>query len=590
MRYKNKINNLRLYCITYIILIFLSIIFGYLIKNRVYQIEEFKLYNINEDKITSDISFVGAKQLNEANSRFKSSIGDIHINIYPVSAQDHFYRMNISSKNILSEQDIKGINEEYTKYIKNDVKEISLVSFKAISKDAIASKAVDIIKNIFNVSIVFFSFCYLISKLDMNKCKKYANEKVLNVIGGILAILTILIGYSITLSIMLIVLGLFFKYKKENNKFLAITFLSAFVIRIVTLVGMVIVSKVKSGIGMSYFQPDEIFYYWTGNQIYTSLAKGIWPNLAAIVENNQYGYNLFMGLVELFNKEIFFTAKLINCLVSSMLIPLTYRCTIRLFNDKRVAKVTTLILVVVPTFILFSTYALRDMFITILILLIFYEVIEVMETKRNIFSTVFKVCIFSIMLVTLRIYAAIMITAIWILYLILRFFEKREKNIIIIFLISLLLLIPVEKLASHFYGFNIFNTFVSYFTNLGVIKYFTGLICSLVNLDFLTNIGGAVYSGKTIIIRMFYPDTVLLVLSAPLFVMGIVAAYKKNKSATIVLILLAIGFITVYKFQYGGWFLRTQLQIFVFQYMFIALGFSKFIGNKHLTGKFKFLE
>lgn len=590
MRYKNKINNLRLYCITYGILIFLSIVFGYSITNRVYQIEEFKLYNINGDNITSDISFAGVKELNQANSRFESNIKDIHINIYPISAQDHFYRMNVIGKNILSEQDIKSINEEYTKYIKNEVKDISLVSFKVISKDAVASKNVDIIRSIIDVSIVFFSFCYLISKIDANKYKKYADKKVLNAIGGILAIVTMLVGYSISLSIILFAFGIFIKYKKENNKFLAFAFLLAFIIRIIALIGMVVISKIKSGIGMSYFQPDEIFYYWTGNQIYALLAKGIWPNLHAIAENNQYGYNLFMGLVELLNKEIFFTAKLINCLASSLFIILVYKCTMQLFSEKRVAKITTLILTVIPTFIVFSTYALRDIFIAILILLIFYEIIKAVETKCNIVATIFKICAFSFVLISLRIYAAIMVTAIWVLYLILHFFEKRGRNIIFIFLASLLLLIPVEKLASHFYGFNIFNSFVSYFTNLGVMKYFTGLICSLVNLDFLTNIGGAVYSGKTIILRMFYPDTVLLVLSAPLFVMGIVAAYKKNKSATIVLILLAIGFITVYKFQYGGWFLRTQLQIFVFQYMFIALGISKFIGNKPLTGKLKFLE
>lgn len=448
----------------------------------------------------------------------------------------------------------------------------------------------NIIKNIISVSMVFFSFCYLISKVNKEKYKRYTDKRILNICIGVLGIITLVSGFSVTISILFLTLGAFFKFKEENNKFLSYTFMLAFIIRVVSIIAMVALGKIKNGTGMSYFQPDEIFYYWTGNQIYASIAKGIWPNLVAITEVNQYGYNLFMGLVELFNGEIFITAKLINCFVSAMFIPLGYNFTMKLFKDKRVAKVTTIILVFVPTFILFSTFALRDMIIAILILLIFNEVIQVMETKDKIIFSIIKVCIYTVLLLSLRIYAAIMVTAIWMLYLILRAFEKRGKNIIIIFLASFLLLIPLGKLVSHFYGFNILNSFISYFTNLGFVKYITGVICSLVNLDFLTNSSGAVYSGKTIIFRMMYPDTILLLLTTPFFIMGVVSAYKKNKSATIVTLLLAVGFITVYKFQYGGWFLRTQLQIFIFQYIFISMGISRFMGERKFKGKLSFLE
>lgn len=107
MKYNNKINNLRLYCITYIILLIFAMILGYSITNKVYHIEEVKLYNIEGDRLTSDISFVATKTLNQANNKFNSSIKDVDINIYPISAQDHFYRMNIKSKSNLSEVNIK---------------------------------------------------------------------------------------------------------------------------------------------------------------------------------------------------------------------------------------------------------------------------------------------------------------------------------------------------------------------------------------------------------------------------------------------------------------------------------------------------
>jgi hypothetical protein len=108
-----------------------------------------------------------------------------------------------------------------------------------------------------------------------------------------------------------------------------------------------------------------------------------------------------------------------------------------------------------------------------------------------------------------------------------------------------------------------------------------------VNLDFIVNLGGTIYtSTKTIILRILYPDTLFLVVTFPFMILGFANLFKKNQAMAIIIVAMFIAFITIYTVQYGGWFLRIQLQIFPYQYMLISLGIFEMFKNS----RFKFIN
>ncbi|MDY5911573.1 MAG: hypothetical protein SPJ62_06105 [Inconstantimicrobium porci] len=562
-------------------LLVISIVSGILFKNSSYKMEYIDLYKIDGNKITSSISSFNKKQINNANKQFNKDNKDV--SIYPISAQNHFYVMKI--KNDTKDKN-KTIKNKYTSFIKEKIKDISIVDYSSKSEMAASNTIVSVISRMVAVTFVFLAYLYLLKQMP----QKY-DFKINDILLFIVSAVSTVTGYTITLAILLLFAAIYFKLRyKEENKFLSYIFLVAIIVRLLAIVGMFVVNVFRTGSILSYFQPDEMFYYYTGGEIYLSLSAGKWPALLQITGVKQYGYNLLLGFIELLNRDVLLTSKLLNALISSVFVIMSYRFVVNFFKNTKAAKITSIFMTIIPSYALFSAFLLRDIIIAVLIFAILDEVMKINEHKEKTSYALFKIIVFSIVLWFFRNYTLIIILALAMLYTLLRIFEKKKKPVLIILIVAAVLVIPLGEVVSKIYGFNILNSFISYFKSLGILKYLTGIVCSTVNLDFITNASTTTYSIKTIILRMFYPDTIFLIITAPLYILGIVKLYKKNKSFTIVNVVMTIGFITLYKFQYGGWFLRTQLQIFVFQYIFIALGFAEMWKDKKFTGKLKFLN
>ena len=74
----------------------------------------------------------------------------------------------------------------------------------------------------------------------------------------------------------------------------------------------------------AYVQPDEINYYNTAIRISNYFMSGTMPDILQIVGFKQFGYNIFLALVNMMNGELFFVSKIINILVSGFISVLTY--------------------------------------------------------------------------------------------------------------------------------------------------------------------------------------------------------------------------------------------------------------------------
>lgn len=570
----NKLNNKKILSLLFIVLIGMSIISGVFLKRDNYKLVFINMYNINNDKITSNISEFNKKDINNFNKEFSEN--NEGIKIYPTSAKKLSYIMKIDTKH-----DYDNLTEKYSDFIKQKDLSISIVDFYDRNDYGEPKNIVWIISNVIAMCIFIFSYIYAFKQIPDEKKNIIYMISAL-IIGGISSAL----GYGITTSIIFVFIGLFFNlYYKKDNKFLAYIVLAGIAFRLIGIFVMTMYNIITTGNVISYFQPDEMFYYYTSSEIYLFLAAGKWPNFMAITGIKQYAYNAIVAFIELLNKDVLLTSKLLNCLVSTIFIVVVYNFIMRLMNNKRIAKITAILIAFIPSFVLFSSFLLRDIIISVLMFLILDEIVIVYDDHKRWKKSMIKIFVGIGILWYLRNYTTLMIVGLGLLYIILRFLEKKNKNILVYTILLCILLIPFGMITSRIYGFNVVSSIINYIKGLGIVEYLTGLVCSFMNLDFITNMAGTNYTVKTLILRIFYPDTLFLILTAPFYVLGIKSFYKKNKSFTIITILMAIGFITIYKFEYGGWFIRTQLQIFAYQYIFISAGIYEVIKDKKFKGR-----
>ncbi|WP_055666408.1 hypothetical protein [Desnuesiella massiliensis] len=581
--FKNKIN-----IIAILILLAISIGYGYLEKRDFITINKIIYYGNTEfnDVIAYDVDGTKIKKINKFNEDFKDNYKkeNIEVVINPISANKYIYEMVIHSKDKLSEEKNSSIINDYTLYVKDKDKDIKFINIINEPEYNFSNKSLN---NVFFralSAIIYLAACfYFISKLGY-KNKKILSDYKLFAIFAALGIVSMVLNFQFLLSISLILLGVLINYAYAHNnegKFIISAYATAFAIRILAIIAMVVLNLYKFGTKLSYLQPDEMFYYETSNKISLLLYNFKWPDLKGITEVTQYAYNLFAGVVKLLNIESFYSLKIINALISCLFIVMVYDFAMKLFKNKSVARLSAIFMTLMPTMILFSTFALRDIFISMFIFLIFKEVFTIDIDKRYIISLI-KILIYSFILWYLRNYALILIAMIVAFYVVLKLCVRRNINLIYVFIIGIVGLAGALTLASKLYSFSLLKMFINYFRNEGIVKYVTGIVLSITNLDFITNTSASLYSSpKTIILRMFYPETLLLVITLPLFVIGVKEFIKTRKDIAYSLIIMFIGFITIYKLQYGGWFLRTQLQIFPYQYVFISLGLIHVINESN---------
>ncbi|MBK1810280.1 hypothetical protein JHL18_06490 [Clostridium sp. YIM B02505] len=577
----NKINYKYKLILCIIVISILSVLVGTLKKNDVEQYKVFKLYSIDSDNNVSDIVDKAVlKKLNVFNKNFGQSYkGDFKVNVLPIEGINARYRIRFTSEGGLDSQAMSKVYDDYVNMLKK-----SSVAFhiSPAEYDNVEYTNIMLHSTLINIGqALLYSFILLflyriIKPLSINEnifgalsIVVFLISKVFNLFAAVLAVaLAVIICYNII------------NKAKEYKKTLIKLSVLALVVRILVTAAMLMYNYYKYSTLLSYSQTDEIFYYSSSDYIYQSLVNFAWPNLKAITGIDQYGYNLFMGVVKLINHgDIFMSVKIINILVSVIFVLLVFKFVYSVTENYDVAKISALMMAVMPTFAVFSSFALRDIFISIIIFLILYEVILMNKSTNKIRNVV--IC-FSLMigLWYLRHYALLLVLMLVALYVVIRFLINKRINIIAILMSILLLAVGLIVVASKIYAFNIFIMLRSYVQSQGILKFLSGIILSIVNLDFLINSGETIYkSTRSLILRIIYPETIFLILSFPIMCLGFIKGLKKDISFVITIIVMFVGFIAIYKMQYGGWFLRTQLQIFPFQYMFIAWGLVAMIDD-----------
>ncbi|GKU26910.1 hypothetical protein [Clostridium folliculivorans] len=560
------------FCI--LVMCILSVIFGFLRNTNVEQYKRFKLYTVDsKNNVSDNVDKTLIKDMNILNDKFCEKYkSKFKINILPEEGVKARYRIRFNSINGVSDKEINNVYDDYVKTINenNKVFHVSPLDNNEIQyKDARLSTIIISVMQAILYSIaliILFNVAYI----------KVNHENISFITSVILFIGATAFGqFAILLCSVIsfsIIANIIQKNKEYKNSLIKIAWL-ALILRVLVSVAIMSYNFIKYRTFLSYTQTDEIFYYSTGDYIYQSLVNFKWPNLKTITGIDQYGYNFFIGFIKFINNsDIFITVKLINILVSVIFVLLIFNFVYIITNNKNIAKMSSVLIAIMPTFAVFSAFALRDIVISINIFLLFYIIVCSDKFKNRIFS-ITGFILLAMSLWFLRRYALLLTLMLTTLYLIVRFLTNRKINIIAILISMAVIVYGLIVMSSRLYGFSIFNMIKGYILSQGIAKTFSGVILSLVNLDFLINIGATIYnSPKYMILRIMYPETIFLVVTFPIMALGMIKASRKDISFVITTFFMFVGFILIYKIQYGGWFLRTQLQIFPFQYIFIAWG------------------
>ncbi|MBK1810285.1 hypothetical protein JHL18_06515 [Clostridium sp. YIM B02505] len=561
-----------IFCI--LVICILSVIFGSLRNTNVEQYKRFKLYTVDsKNNLSDNVDKSLIKDINILNDEFcEKYISKFKINILPEEGVKARYRIRFNSINGLSNKEIDNVYDYYVETINqnNKVFHISPLDNNEIQYKNVrlSTVIISIMQGILYSIALIFLFNVVYIKGD-HENMFFITSVILFATATAYGLFAILLCSVISFSIVAHILK---KNKEYKNSLIKITCL-ALILRVLVSIVIMFYNFIKYRTFLSYTQTDEIFYYSTGDYIYQSLVNFKWPNLKTITGINQYGYNFFIGSIKFINNsDIFITVKLINILFSVIFVLLIFNFAYTITNNEKIAKMSSILIAIMPTFAVFSAFALRDIFISINIFLLFYIVVCSNKFKNKIFSIVGAILLV-ISLWFLRRYALLLTLMLITLYLIVRFLINKKINIVAILISMAALVCGLIFMSSKLYGFSIFNMIKGYILSQGIAKAFSGVILSLVNLDFLINIGGTIYNSyKYMILRIMYPETIFLVVTFPIMALGMIKALRKDVSFVITTFFMFFGFILIYKIQYGGWFLRTQLQIFPFQYIFIAWG------------------
>ena len=567
--------------ISFIIIVMFACIYGYMehLPNHIYAVVN--LYSIDKDKntINSNIEKYTVKEMNLSNSGFAKQYSnkDIRLDITPNIGGRNIYDFNVYTNSRFTSQDFVALMKEYQQYMSSNNRTIDIYDTSHFEDASVTNFRLKDMLMKAMASIIYLLVAWLFLGEYKETIQKSKTNTLIFTLVGVLAILARLQAILCAVAISAyIVKGFIAKYHKD--KYVLKIFSIAFCLRIVTAIFGTIINLYKYGSLLSYFQSDELMYYSTASRIANVLANFKRPDFTAIAGVDQYGYNVFLALLKVLNGEFLFTSKVINALVSSIFVILVYDLVVRLYKDGLCAKITGIFMCFMPTMIIFSSFTLRDLFIAVLIFGIFNCFISISRNEGRIKSNILKLIIYCGFLWYLRRYALIIVLGVCAIYLALEYLDKKRINKLYVIILFAILGAALITIVTKIYSVDIVNMTIDYVGRQGVIKYVAGLLMSLLNLDFITNMSGTTY-GSGIIFRFLYPETIILVLTLPWFFIGVVKSFKEKFNFTLCVLMMFVGFITIYKIQYNGWFLRTQLQIFAFQYIFISVGFSEFVKN-----------
>lgn len=573
------------------IILLLPLILGIITPKKYLKEMEVRFYYSPNYKVSNSVDKSLLKTINSLNTTFKKSYSDknLSVDITPISGGENQYKISIQSHNYIDDNTTNKIYSTFKDILLEKIPELYHVSHIENNDYLyISSNINNIIWNYIKTLVLIISSLLLVSLLNSEK-KSLINKRNV-IIYAIFFILSTLLNLSLMMSAILFTASLIYHYSKKLNikDNIVKLLILAISIRLIIGIALMALNLFKYGSIYSYLQPDEIFYYSSGDTIGNYLRNFSWPDLKAITGVDQYGYNLFLGFINaLTGKDFFITVKIINVCFSLILIPITYDLSFSITENKQVSNLTTIIMSIMPTFALFSNFALRDILISLCMCIIILQTIKLNKygLKRN-FSNIFILFLGVVSLWFLRKFAALILIGICIFYTILKLSNRKKISIMITLSTIFLSVALVLRLITTVYSIDIISMIENYINSLGISNLIKGLFLSIVNLDFLSNTNANLYeSVKLIGLRGLYPETLFLIISFPAFIIGIIKGLKVNREFVISILAFIFGLILIYRIEYGGWFLRIQLQTLPYQYLLISLGICKLFGNSNLLKK-----
>ena len=573
------------------IILLLPLILGIITPKKYLKEMEVRFYYSPNYKVSNSVDKSLLKTINSLNTTFEKSYSDknLSVDITPISGGENQYKISIQSHNYIDDNTTNKIYSTFKDILLEKIPELYHVSHIENNDYLyISSNINNIIWNYIKTLVLIISSLLLVSLLNSEK-KSLINKRNV-IIYAIFFILSTLLNLSLMMSAILFTASLIYHYSKKLNikDNIVKLLILAISIRLIIGIALMALNLFKYGSIYSYLQPDEIFYYSSGDTIGNYLRNFSWPDLKAITGVDQYGYNLFLGFINaLTGKDFFITVKIINVCFSLILIPITYDLSFSITENKQVSNLTTIIMSIMPTFALFSNFALRDILISLCMCIIILQTIKLNKygLKRN-FSNIFILFLGVVSLWFLRKFAALILIGICIFYTILKLSNRKKISIMITLSTIFLSVALVLRLITTVYSIDIISMIENYINSLGISNLIKGLFLSIVNLDFLSNTNANLYeSVKLIGLRGLYPETLFLIISFPAFIIGIIKGLKVNREFVISILAFIFGLILIYRIEYGGWFLRIQLQILPYQYLLISLGICKLFGNSNLLKK-----
>ncbi|WP_027097163.1 hypothetical protein [Clostridium paraputrificum] len=573
------------------IILLLPLILGIITPKKYLKEMEVRFYYFPNYKVSNSVDKSLLKTINSLNTTFKKSYSDknLSVDITPISGGENQYKISIQSHNYIDDNTTNKIYSTFKDILLEKIPELYHVSHIENNDYLyISSNINNIIWNYIKTLVLIISSLLLVSLLNSEK-KSLINKRNV-IIYAIFFILSTLLNLSLMMSAILFTASLIYHYSKKLNikDNIVKLLILAISIRLIIGIALMTLNLFKYGSIYSYLQPDEIFYYSSGDTIGNYLRNFSWPDLKAITGVDQYGYNLFLGFINaLTGKDFFITVKIINVCFSLILIPITYDLSFSITENKQVSNLTTIIMSIMPTFALFSNFALRDILISLCMCIIILQTIKLNKygLKRN-FSNIFILFLGVVSLWFLRKFAALILIGICIFYTILKLSNRKKISIMITLSTIFLSVALVLRLITTVYSIDIISMIENYINSLGISNLIKGLFLSIVNLDFLSNTNANLYeSVKLIGLRGLYPETLFLIISFPAFIIGIIKGLKVNREFVISILAFIFGLILIYRIEYGGWFLRIQLQTLPYQYLLISLGICKLFGNSNLLKK-----
>ncbi|MDB2124204.1 MULTISPECIES: hypothetical protein [Clostridium] len=573
------------------IILLLPLILGIITPKKYLKEMEVRFYYSPNYKVSNSVDKSLLKTINSLNTTFEKSYSDknLSVDITPISGGENQYKISIQSHNYIDDNTTNKIYSTFKDILLEKIPELYHVSHIENNDYLyISSNINNIIWNYIKTLVLIISSLLLVSLLNSEK-KSLINKRNV-IIYAIFFILSTLLNLSLMMSAILFTASLIYHYSKKLNikDNIVKLLILAISIRLIIGIALMALNLFKYGSIYSYLQPDEIFYYSSGDTIGNYLRNFSWPDLKAITGVDQYGYNLFLGFINaLTGKDFFITVKIINVCFSLILIPITYDLSFSITENKQVSNLTTIIMSIMPTFALFSNFALRDILISLCMCIIILQTIKLNKygLKRN-FSNIFILFLGVVSLWFLRKFAALILIGICIFYTILKLSNRKKISIMITLSTIFLSVALVLRLITTVYSIDIISMIENYINSLGISNLIKGLFLSIVNLDFLSNTNANLYeSVKLIGLRGLYPETLFLIISFPAFIIGIIKGLKVNREFVISILAFIFGLILIYRIEYGGWFLRIQLQTLPYQYLLISLGICKLFGNSNLLKK-----